>query len=343
MSESNMLLFLSITVGVIEIVIFLLGALVLGYFTHFFLTSRSSFPPPAVQEPPVLAETAIDDGEDWQGKYYETLEEKEQLINDLEESKSNEELLQMEIEELRKELGEAKDENEKEELTVEPDQAEDYLSRLRMAQDGLKEHNRSISQLLEQIEQMKRSEQRNVDIVKANELLQSRVQELQQQLVNKENEERLIGQQDILMMEMKDRLEGAYNEFNTLREKMLNLESRVGQPARSFEYDELQQNHFRLTKEFDELKLRHISMLEENQRLARLLADTEEKLREANFQRQQLQKKNSFLEDLNQDMQQINDQNKRLENQLKRMSEIELMLSHLSSRKPEESEDNAAE
>lgn len=343
MNELDILLYFAITVGGIEIVFFLLGALVLGYFTHFFLSSRSSFPPPAVQEPPVLAETAIQDGEDWQEKYYTLLEEKEEITGRLEESKSNEELLQMEIEELHKELDAAEKDHQKAALTVEPDQAEDYLSRLRLAQDGLKEHNKNISQLLEQIEQMKRSEQRNVDIVKTNELLQARVQELQQQLVNKENEERLIEQQDILVMEMKERLESTYSEFNTLREKMLNLESRVGQPARSFEYDELQQSHFRLTKEFDELKLRHISLLEENQRLARLLADTEEKLREANFQRQQLQKKNSFLEDLNHDMQQINEQNKKLENQLKRMSEIELMLSHLSSKKPEESEGSAGE
>ncbi len=77
--------------------------MVLGFFTHFFLSSRSTFPP-SVSEPPVLAETAIQDGEDWQGKYYELLEERDQLVNSVEEGKSNEELLSMEIEELRKEL-----------------------------------------------------------------------------------------------------------------------------------------------------------------------------------------------------------------------------------------------
>jgi chromosome segregation ATPase len=332
MSELNIYL-AQISVGLIEIIIFLLGAVVLGFFIHFYLSSRTSYPP-SVSEPPVLAETAIQDGEDWQAKYYELLEEKEELQNNLEEAKSNEELLSLEIEELRKQLEETG--LNREEMPVMELEAEDYLSRLKMAQDGLKEHNRDIAALLEQLEQLKRSEQKTIDAIKANELLQARVQELQQQLINKESEEKLVQQQELLLSEMKERLDTAYSDFSSLREKLAQLESRVGHSGRSFEYDELQQSHFRLTKEFDELKLRHISLLEENQRLNRLLADTEEKLRESNFQRQQLQKKNSFLEELNHDMQQINEQNKKLENQLKRMSEIELLLSSVSSKKPEE-------
>lgn len=342
MSELNILL-LSITVGIIEILIFMLGAMALGFFVHFFMSSRTTLPP-SVSEPSVLAESAIHDGEDWQGKYYELLEINEELQNSAEESKSNEELAQIEIEELRKELDAAdaaREANEKRiEIPALDNQAEDYLTRLKMAHEGLKEHNRDINAVLEQIEQLKRSEQRTVDTIKANELLQARIQELQQQLLNKESEEKLVQQQEFLLSEMKERLDTAYTDFNGLREKLMQLETRVGHSGRSFEYDELQQSHFRLTKEFDELKLRHISMLEENQRLARLLTDTEEKLRESNFQRQQLQKKNSFLEELNQDMQLINEQNKKLENQLKRMSEIELMLSRVSAKKPDEADEH---
>jgi chromosome segregation ATPase len=336
MSDSYTFLFLQITVGVIEIVIFLLGAMVLGFFTHFFLSSKNTMLP-SVNEPPVLAETAIQDGEDWQAKYYELLEQDEQLKNDLDEAKSNVELFEMEIEELRKQLDEVERPKEPEFPAIE-EQAEDYLSRLKMAQEGLKEHNRDIASLLDHIETLKRSEQKTIDTVRANELLQAKVVELQQQLINKETEQKLVQEQEMLLGEMKERLDTAYNDFNTLREKLLQLEGRVGQSGRSFEYDELQQNHFRLTKEFDELKLRHIGLLEENQRVSRLLADTEEKLRESNFQRQQLQKKNSFLEDLNNDMQQINEQNKKLENQLKRMSEIELLLSRVSSKKADEAD-----
>lgn len=342
MSELNILL-LSITVGIIDILIFMLGAMALGFFVHFFMSSRTTLPP-SVSEPSVLAESAIHDGEDWQGKYYELLEINEELQNNAEESKSNEELAQIEIEELRKELDAADAAREANEKSIEipalEDHAEDYLTRLKMAHEGLKEHNRDINAVLEQIEQLKRSEQRTVDTIKANELLQARIQELQLQLLNKESEEKLVQQQEFLLSEMKERLDTTYTDFNSLREKLMQLETRVGNSGRSFEYDELQQSHFRLTKEFDELKLRHISMLEENQRLTRLLTDTEEKLRESNFQRQQLQKKNSFLEELNQDMQLINEQNKKLENQLKRMSEIELMLSRVSAKKPDEADEH---
>jgi Tfp pilus assembly protein PilO len=67
-------------------------------------------------------------------------------------------------------------------------------------------------------------------------------------------------------------------------------------------------------------------MLEENQRLSRVLADAEDKLRESNFQRQQLLKKVGFLEELNKDLQQVAEHNKKLENQLRRLSEIENMM-----------------
>jgi chromosome segregation ATPase len=139
---------------------------------------------------------------------------------------------------------------------------------------------------------------------------------------------------------MEQRLAKAYDEFNSLRNNMLKVEERLSQPGnREFEYNELQQSYVKLTKDFDEIKTKHQGLLEENQRLSRLMADTEDKLRESNFQRQQLQKKINFLEELNQDLQQISEQNKKLENQLKRMSEIELMLARVASR-PTEGESN---
>ncbi len=61
------------------------------------------------------------------------------------------------------------------------------------------------------------------------------------------------------------------------------------------------------------------------QKLTRALADTEEKLREANFQKQQLGKKVVFLEELANDLQQVSGHHKKLEGQLKRISEIEVV------------------
>src|SRR4029077_19033075 len=117
-------------------------------------------------------------------------------------------------------------------------------------------------------------------------------------------------------------------EFNVLQDKLQKLESYLAQPHnKKIDYDELHESYFRLTKDFDEAKTRQISLWDENQRLSRILADTEDKLREANFQRQQFQKKTQFLEELNRDLQEVSEHNKKLESQLRRISEMENLLS----------------
>jgi uncharacterized protein YlxW (UPF0749 family) len=60
------------------------------------------------------------------------------------------------------------------------------------------------------------------------------------------------------------------------------------------------------------------------------MVEMEDKLREANHQRQQLQKKISYLEELNNDLHMVADANKKLEGQLKRMGELESMLNVVS-------------
>ena len=136
---------------------------------------------------------------------------------------------------------------------------------------------------------------------------------------------------------MHDRLDKAYGEFNYLQDKIQKVETHLVQPQnRNFEFDELQQSYFKLTKDFDEMKLKYLSMMEENQRLTRLLADAEDKLRESNFQRQQLMKKVSFLEELNNDLQQVTETNKKLENQLRRIGEIEAMLARVSGNRADD-------
>ena len=72
--------------------------------------------------------------------------------------------------------------------------------------------------------------------------------------------------------------------------------------------------------------MKQLSMLEENQRLSRILADTEDKLRESNFQRQQYQRKVTFLEELNRDLQELTGHHKKMESQMRRIGEIEMIL-----------------
>jgi hypothetical protein len=142
--------------------------------------------------------------------------------------------------------------------------------------------------------------------------------------------ELMIAQQnlnDYLSKEMTERLEKAYHEFNFMQERMQKMQSQVIDPhKKNFEYGELEQAYFRITKEYDELKLKQFILIEDGQKLTRALADSEEKLRDANFQKHQLAKKVLFLEDLVKDMQEISGHNKKLELQLRRIGEIESLL-----------------
>ena len=73
-----------------------------------------------------------------------------------------------------------------------------------------------------------------------------------------------------------------------------------------------------------EEKIRELSV--ENGRLHEQLNTTEDKLSEANLQRQQLLKKVQFLEEVNNDIQQMSDTNRKLKNELRRVGELESML-----------------
>jgi chromosome segregation ATPase len=258
----------------------------------------------------------------------------QQLRERLAETRENEQILTIELEELQKEL-----ENvslRKAEITeVKKPQVEpaDYLSQLKSAQENLHEHNNSISRLLEQIEMLKESEKKYADSIKTNEQLSGQLAEIRKSLSDKENEITQLRQQQRINNEIADRLDKAYTEFSVLQDKLQKLDKYLVQPHTSGEYAGLQESYFKLTKDFDDIKTKHSSLWEENQRLSRILSDTEDKLREANFQRQQLQKKISFIEELNSDLQQVSEHNKKFESQLRRISEMEALLSKATQEK----------
>jgi hypothetical protein len=135
---------------------------------------------------------------------------------------------------------------------------------------------------------------------------------------------------------MKQQLDSAYGEYNLLQEKLEKLQGYLTQPyKKSADYEELHGAFSKLKKEHDEMTLRQASMRDENQRMSRILADTEEKLKEANFQRYQFQKKAVFLEELNKDLQEVAEQNKRIEGQLRRLSEMEELLTREAGQRAE--------
>jgi len=131
-------------------------------------------------------------------------------------------------------------------------------------------------------------------------------------------------------------IDSAYNEFNVLQDKIHKLESQVNASRRTnLEYEDLKENYYRVSQDFEEQKRKYQAAVTENNQLLEELTETEDKLKEANFQRQQLQKKVAYLEELNNDMLVVADANKKLEGQLKRIGELESMLNVVAEERDE--------
>jgi hypothetical protein len=341
--------------GLPEIIICELGALILGFTIHFFWNAKKSL---RISEP--SQPSSISDNDNWKLKYYNDMDMQErvqqQLRERLSQSQEAEQILTIELEESRKELEKVNHEldivraqleevelklappiSEEEigdlpqEEVAQPDYTHDYLYLLKAAQEKLIEHNNNIQRLLDHTHLVEESEKKNQELMHLNEELMQQIRTSEQLLVEKETEISNLRHQQKLSDEMTQRLDKVYEEYNTLQEKLQKLQGYLTQPySRGTDYDGLKEAYFKLGKEHDEMKLKFISIREENQRLTRILGDTEEKLKEANFQRLQYQKRSAFLEELNHDLQEIAEHNKKIENQLRRVTDMENLLAKIT-------------
>lgn len=276
MNTSAIILAYSFTIGLPEMIIFLVAAALLGFSVHFYWTGRRSVPRMMKDSIPVDP-SGISEDDEWRLQFYEQIEKHEKTQERLEKEilrmSETEKVLLAELEETRDEVARLERLAEKAavaEPSAAPSPVRSYTD-LVIAQQNLNEY---------------------------------------------------------LSKEMTERLEKTYEEFNFLQDRIQKLQSQVVDPQkRNLEVEELEQSYFRITKEYDELKVKHLTLMEENQRMTRTLSDTEERLRDANFQKQQLTKKVQFLEELTNDLQQLSGHHKKLEGQLRRISEIETLLS----------------
>jgi Tfp pilus assembly protein PilO len=354
----NVILGLELTMSLPVIIICELGALILGFTIHFFWSSKKSLHIDETSQP-----TGINENDNWKLKYYNDMDMQERSLQQVRErlsqSQETEQILTIELEESKKELDEVRheldivraqleevelklapaslpeeQEGESEADKIEetqPDHAHDYLFQLRMAQEKMIEHNNSIHRLLDHTRLVEESEKKNLDLLRQNEDLNDQLRSSGQVLVEKEAEISNLRHQQKLSEEMTQRLDKVYEEYNHLQEKLQKLQAYLTQPNnRGTDYDGLKEAYFKLGKEHDEMKLKYISIREENQRLTRILGDTEEKLKEANFQRIQYQKRSAFLEELNHDLQEIAEHNKKIENQLRRVTDMENLLAKIT-------------
>jgi DNA repair exonuclease SbcCD ATPase subunit len=308
-----------------EIIILISVGVGLGITIHFFLVSRRALKPFA-PHPDKLNQKL----EDWKRRYFNDIEKKEQelvkLKSETEALREKQEALDEENDNLRYKLGRAQ-EVKIQEPPVDTSVAGNYLQQLDQAQKGLMEQNLRIAELVRGIEAIKGGGEANEDLRDVNEQLTTQLEELQLKLHTKEQEIREIRQASQVSNEMSSMLENAYREFNILQEKIVKLESQVSSSHRiTMEYEDLREGFFKASRDLDEQRNRLSEMMTENRDLQMEISETTDKLREANFQRQQLQKRVAYLEELNQDLQAVAEANRKLENQIKRIGELESLL-----------------
>jgi chromosome segregation ATPase len=313
---------------VLEISLLCFGAIILGITIHFTITSRRSLRSSMTEKDET---TKIRD--EWKLRYFNDVELKDKelanLREQLAEAEENLSIYSIEAEEMRKENKKlmAEMSNAPKTVLAPPSEKPDYFEQLRSAQQSLRDHNEKINQLLDNIDVVKETEERNREVVKSNEDLSLQITELRLKLAEKEKEITSIRKKEVLTKEMTSMLDNAYSEFNVLQSKMQKLESQANSSKLlSIEYEDLKETYRKVGREFEEQKIKLTSLGSDNQQLQAHLLETEEKLREANFQRQQLQKRVAYLEELNNDLQAVSDANKKLEVQLKRIGELESML-----------------
>ncbi|MGZ8509209.1 MAG: hypothetical protein ACXWV2_03910 [Chitinophagaceae bacterium] len=325
----------SLTLSVLEIILLLFGAIILGVTIHFFIASNKSLKATTAElEKPNLAQ------DEWKLRYFNDMETRDKEISmlkeKLEEAEENAKIFSMEAKEMHRQKRALETEmagiQKTAVMAVEKESPnEDYLEQLRQAQNGLVEQNQKINQLLGNIDLIREKEEMQREILRSNEELAAQVSNMRAQLAEKEKEINHTRQKEQLTNEMKSMLDNTYQEFNTLQGKIHKLESQLNSSKlMNMEYEDLKETYSRMSRDFEEYKMKVNALTIENQQLQTQLMDVEDKLREANFQRQQLQKRTIYLEELNRDLQVVSDTNKKLESQLRRVGELESMLNVVS-------------
>lgn len=157
------------------------------------------------------------------------------------------------------------------------------------------------------------------------------IEELEIELEKKDLELMKVKQQLSASQKMAARIDEVYREFDELQVKITDLEKNSKHSNEvAMELEELKGSYVQIKKELTRKQEKLEEVVSENQRLHEQLSVTEDKLDEANLQRQQLMKKLQLLENMNNDFQQMSESNKKLQNELRRIAELESMLSMVS-------------
>ena len=135
-----------LSLSIIEIIVLMLGAIVLGITVHFFISSRRSLK----AHSPVALQQAARELEDWKLRYFNEIErrdhELEELKKRLTESEENNNINAIEAEENRKQNKKLLAELEAlRAVSPAPAEKPGYMDQLSLARSSLKEYNEKIN------------------------------------------------------------------------------------------------------------------------------------------------------------------------------------------------------
>ncbi len=153
------------------------------------------------------------------------------------------------------------------------------------------------------------------------------VEQLQITISKRDAEIKSLKQQNELATKIQERFDDLQTEFDTLQSKLQSLEEQSWAASElTMKLENMEQANHHLEKELLRKEERLLELTEENLKTAALLNETEDKLREANNQRQQLARKIQYLEEMNNDLKQLSDTNRKLQVEIRRIGELESML-----------------
>jgi chromosome segregation ATPase len=288
--------------GTIEIVSLLLGAIVFGFALHFFIIYRRSLKQALQKKPDNRVQFRYETPQPVKRKAEEPKYKKEQTpepknIRTIDEPR----------------LAIRRPEPVKEES-------------IRSLKDVISQQQNMLSTLLKKAEDLQHSE-----LAEQNEDLQNRIADLTTALDEKDQELATARDQAAAAQKMASRIEEVYQEFDSLQERIMDLEKQASHAnSLAMELEDMRDGYESLRKDLMRKQARLEETVAENQRLHHDLGEAEDKLSEANLQRQQLQKKVQFLQDMNGDMQDMSDNNKKLQTELRRIGELESMLNMIA-------------
>ena len=183
--------------------------------------------------------------------------------------------------------------------------------------------------LLRKVDGWKEQQEKVVDQNDAD--LWNKIERLEILLEEKDEELQSLKKQDGIAEQMAARMEQVQNEFDTLQDRLGSLEKQAANANQlAMDLEDLKEEYKQVKTEQVRKQEKLQELMNENARLQKQLYETEDKLQNANTQRQQLLKKTKLLEELNTDFQTVSDTNSKMKNELRRIGELESMLNMMT-------------